>query len=240
MASEICSSVQANANMCFSFNATRSKCWKMRKIRHEKWQKIHKEKVNFPYVWYVFKYQIEHFKHQHICQIQRKTRVPSRRCDKEEKGKVSRVRNSVLSERWSLLRGIFLVFECDCMRLFWLSFQHARISMLFFLAHRISYFIQKKAAKDVFIQPKATRLFNNSFERRNFQLLLMVSQGLLLAHPPIHTNFRLVSKDSDSNKTLKKAATDGGRIFKMISTPRKNAFAASSSQMKSRKLKREH
>ena len=75
---------------------------------------------------------------------------------------------------------------------------------------------KRQRRKNVFIHPKATRLFNNSFERRNFQLLLMVSQGLLLAHLPIHVNISFVSKDSTSNKTLKKATTgNSGNYFQL-------------------------
>jgi hypothetical protein len=82
------------------------------------------------------------------------------------------------------------MFEYDCMRLLLAQLSASLVlrCFLFFLAHFVRRcLIQKKAAEDVFIHPKATRLFNNSFERRNFQLLLMVLQGALL--PPIHTTF---------------------------------------------------
>lgn len=41
------------------------------------------------FFWYVFKYQFKHFKHQHICQMQRTTRAFSRRrCDGGGTGKM--------------------------------------------------------------------------------------------------------------------------------------------------------
>lgn len=84
--------------------------------------------------------------------------------------------NSVLSERWSALKvsrkfSCLNTIVCDY---FWLKFQLARVSCTFSFLYSLPQKSFKKAAKDVFIHPKATRLFNNSFKRRNFQLLVMV------------------------------------------------------------------
>lgn len=113
---------------------------------------------------------------------------------------------------------------------FWL------ISCLFLSLFPLLLRLRKKTAKkNVFIRPKATQLFNNSFERRNFQLLLMVLQGACIHTYKRHT--LLAFKDSKSNETLKKTTRRESGEESNSDYSHRKAFAASS-KTNSRKLKR--
>lgn len=156
-----------------------------------------KTTVNF--FWYAFKYQFEHFKHQHICQKHREMSVLSR----QEKGKLKekflkreKFWNSELSEDdLAFEEYVFrrkASHKYGCVRIIW-----AQLTAFFFHLFR-SKFLSKNRSK--------MKMF--SYILRQHGYLIIHSRGEIFnycwwlyrgcsTHTPIHSLFFLfVSKDS--------------------------------------------
>lgn len=171
--------------------------------RHEKnVTKKKYTKVNSFYVWYVFKYQFEHFKHQQICQIQRKMRVPSRR-DKE-KGKMF-----FLSWKFGVVREMICLeasrkFSCLNTIIFGSNFNLLvfRVLFPFFILSLKNHSKRQRRMFSYILRQHVYLIIHSGEEIFNYSWWFR--HGMALEHSLIHANF-LLERFWQSNKTLKKS-----------------------------------